>query len=239
MCSATANGQKRIAQLIDPDKIRSRQQLYKVAQAGREAGLDYFFFGGSLITQPREFDLVEELKRMCSIPVVLFPSGPAQLNAHADAVLFLSLISGRNAEYLIGHHVVAAPIIAAMDLECIPTGYMLVDTGATNTAIYMSHTAPLPYHKGDVAAATALAGQLLGLKLLYLDAGSGARTTVHPAMVEAVRRATTLPLVVGGGIRNAKQARALMDAGADILVCGTAAEENPHIIAQLCAEKCL
>jgi putative glycerol-1-phosphate prenyltransferase len=103
----------------------------------------------------------------------------------------------------------------------------------------MSHTAPLPYHKGDVAAATALAGQLLGLKLLYLDAGSGARTTVHPAMVEAVRRATTLPLVVGGGIRNAKQARALMDAGADILVCGTAAEENPHIIAQLCAEKCL
>jgi putative glycerol-1-phosphate prenyltransferase len=145
-------------------------------------------------------------------------------------VLFLSLISGRNAELLIGHHVTAAPTIKAVGLEAIPTGYMLVDGGRPTTVSYVSQTLPIPHDKPGIAAATALAGELLGLQTIYLDTGSGALRSVSPAMIAAVRGTVNIPLIVGGGIRDAAQARALCEAGADVLVVGTAFEQDPELI---------
>ena len=162
--------------------------------------------------------------------MVLFPGSPAQLSQHADAVLFLSLISGRNPELLIGHHVTAAPTVKALGLEAIPTGYMLVDGGKPTTVSYVSQTAPIPYDKPGIAACTALAGELLGLRTIYMDTGSGALRTVSPAMIAAVRQAVDLPIIIGGGIRDVETARRLCDAGADVLVLGTAFEQDPELI---------
>ncbi|MCB0813121.1 MAG: phosphoglycerol geranylgeranyltransferase [Flavobacteriales bacterium] len=171
---------------------------------------------------------MKRVKDLSDRPVVLFPGSPAQLSGHADALLFLSLISGRNPELLIGHHVTSAPTVKALGLEAIPTGYLLVDGGRMTTAHYVSQTSPIPHDKPGIAAATALAGELLGLKAIYLDTGSGAPRTVAPDMVKAVRQAVDLPIIVGGGIRSTEQAQALCEAGADMLVVGTAFEEDPE-----------
>jgi putative glycerol-1-phosphate prenyltransferase len=164
--------------------------------------------------------------------VVLFPGSVTQLSAHVDAVLFLSLISGRNPELLIGQHVVAAPRIKALQLEAVPTGYLLIDGGKPTTASYISNTQPIPANKAGIAAATALAGELLGLRCIYIDAGSGAANPVPIEMIRAVREACSLPLIVGGGIRSRAQADAAYAAGADLLVIGTAIEEEPEMIAE-------
>jgi putative glycerol-1-phosphate prenyltransferase len=235
--NARNEGKKLFAQLLDPDKIGTREQLYEIARIAEDVHLDLFLFGGSLITKPETFDILKELKAMCKVPVVLFPSSPAQIRTGADAVLFISLISGRNAEYLIGHHVTSAPYLKSIGIEILPTGYMLVDAGAPNTALYVSNTYPIPSNKPEIAVATAIAGEMLGLKLIYLDAGSGAAKAVNPEMVAAVRKATSIPLIVGGGVKSAAQAKALHNAGADIIVVGTAAENNPGFISELCALK--
>src|SRR5690606_8334110 len=173
---------------------------------------------------------VQLVRRWSDRPVVLFPGSPAQLSRHADAVLFLSLISGRNPELLIGHHVTAAPTMKALGLEAIPTGYMLIDGGKPTTVSYVSQTVPIPHDKPGIAAATAMAGEMLGLRTIYMDTGSGASRTVSPEMIATVRGAVDLPIIIGGGIRDAATARTLTAAGADVLVVGTAFEEDPERI---------
>lgn len=216
--------------LIDPDFGQDEVRLERTVQNACMAKADLVFVGGSLLTSAAFDRCVELVKQWSDRPVVLFPGSPSQLSTHADAVLFLSLISGRNPELLIGHHVLAAPTVKALGLEAIPTGYMLVDGGRTTTAHYVSQSSPIPHDKPGIAAATALAGELLGLRSIYLDTGSGAPRTVSPEMIAAVRATVDLPIIVGGGIRTAEQARQLCAAGADVLVVGTAFEEDPERI---------
>lgn len=226
-----------IAQLVDPDDVADFDAATDLVRRAEDAGVDLFLAGGSLITRSADFDLVRTLKEITSIPVVIFPSTPAQIHTAADAILFLSLISGRNPEYLIGHHVAAAPLLRKTKIEVIPVGYMLVDCGSATTASYISHTFPLPYNKPEIAASTALAGEMLGVRLLYLDGGSGADRTVSPDMVKVVRAWTRLPLIVGGGINSTTEAEALIEAGADVLVSGNGSRENPELIQSLCELK--
>lgn len=226
-------GQTLLAQLIDPDFILDLDHLIDIVQSGEKAGVDYFFFGGSLIEKKQEIDLLSAIKKITSIPVILFPSSPGQIDSNADAILFLSLISGRNPEFLIGNQVLAAPILKNSGLEILPTGYMLISCGAQTTAEYISNTASIPYSKNGIAATTALAGQYLGLKLIYLDGGSGAAKTVSPEMVASVRKQVDLPIIVGGGIKTPEDAIALSHAGADLIVIGNAAEKNPNLILEL------
>lgn len=228
--AAKVRGQKLLAVLIDPDFGQDEALLERTVQNACMAKADLLFVGGSLLTTASFDHCVGLVKRWSDRPVVLFPGSPAQLSAHADAVLFLSLISGRNAELLIGHHVTAAPTVRALGLEAIPTGYMLVDGGKPTTVSYVSQTVPIPHDKPGIAAATAIAGELLGLRTIYMDTGSGAKRTVSPEMIAAVRASVELPIIVGGGIRDAATAKALCDAGADVLVVGTAFEQDPELI---------
>jgi putative glycerol-1-phosphate prenyltransferase len=230
--SAQTAGRKLLAVLIDPDFGQDEKRLERTVQNACMAKADLIFVGGSLLTTATFDKCVQRVQQLSDRPVVLFPGSPAQLSRHADAVLFLSLISGRNPELLIGHHVTAAPTIRAMGLEAIPTGYMLVDGGKPTTVSYVSQTVPIPHDKPAIAAATAMAGELLGLRTIYMDTGSGAERTVSPAMLTAVRQSVRLPIIVGGGIRDGRTARALCEAGADVLVVGTAFEQDPeHILA--------
>ncbi|MBK8499706.1 MAG: geranylgeranylglyceryl/heptaprenylglyceryl phosphate synthase [Flavobacteriales bacterium] len=229
---AKVRGRKFLAVLIDPDFGQAETRLEKTVQNACMAKADLLFVGGSLLTSASFDHCVKRVKEIADRPVVLFPGSPAQMSKHADAVLFLSLISGRNPELLIGHHVTAAPTIKAMGIEAIPTGYMLVDGGRPTTVSYVSQTLPLPHDKPGIAAATAIAGELLGLRTIYMDTGSGAQRTVSPAMISAVRKSVGLPIIIGGGIRDSVTASALCEAGADVLVIGTAFEEDPeHIFA--------
>ena len=231
---AKGSQRKLLAVLIDPDFGQDDAVLERTVQNACMAKADLLFVGGSLLTTASFDRCVERVKELSDRPVVLFPGSPAQLSRHADAVLFLSLISGRNPELLIGHHVTAAPSIKALGLEAIPTGYMLVDGGRPTTVSYVSQTVPIPHDKPGIAAATALAGELLGLRTMYMDTGSGAPRTVSPAMIAAVRKAVDVPLIVGGGIRDAATARILCEAGADVLVVGTAFEQDPELIFAMC-----
>lgn len=230
--AAKAEQRKMLAVLIDPDFGQDETLLERTVQNACMAKADLLFVGGSLLTSTSFNHCVKRVQELSDWPVVLFPGSPAQLSQHADAVLFLSLISGRNPELLIGHHVAAAPTVKAMGLEAIPTGYMLVDGGKPTTVSYVSQTVPIPHDKPGIAAATALAGELLGLRTIYMDTGSGALRCVSPEMIAAVRANVDLPIIVGGGIRDAATARALCEAGANVLVVGTAFEKDPeHIFA--------
>lgn len=235
--AARSEGRKLLAVLIDPDFGQDEAALERTVQNACMAKADLIFVGGSLLTSTAFDRCVQRVKELASSPagdrpVVLFPGSPSQLSAHADAVLFLSLISGRNPELLIGHHVTAAPRVRALGIEAIPTGYMLVDGGKPTTVSYVSQTVPIPHDKPGIAAATALAGAYLGLRTIYMDTGSGAARTVAPAMISAVRSQVDLPIIVGGGIKDAATARGLCEAGADVLVVGTAFEQDPeHIFA--------
>ena len=228
--SAKREGRRQLAVLIDPDLGADDALLERTIQNACMAKADLIFVGGSMLTTASFEQCVKRVKELSDRPVVLFPGSPSQLSRHADAVLFLSLISGRNPELLIGHHVLAAPTVKAMDLETIPTGYMLVDGGKPTTVSYVSQTVPIPHDKPGIAACTALAGELLGLRTIYMDTGSGASRTVSPEMISAVRDTVSCPIIVGGGIRDAATARSLCDAGADVLVMGTAFEQDPELI---------
>lgn len=218
-----AAGKKAFAILLDPDKLRL-EDCPALAQRIGAAGIDFIFVGGSLLMNDNLHQVVPALKAHTDVPVILFPGSIYQIHSDADAILFLSVISGRNPEMLIGNHVVAAPIIKQSGLEVLPTGYMLVDTGRTTSVHYMSNTRPIPYEKSDIAVCTAMAGELLGLGLIYIDGGSGAQQTVSTEMISAVAGAIEIPLIVGGGIRNRAQAEALLKAGADLIVIGNALE---------------
>lgn len=225
--SAKKAGRKSLAVLVDPDKPAQLDQLLAYAKEGL---IDFFFVGGSLLTDGKLEACVEKIKTACPVPVVLFPGSTAQVDPQADALLLLSLISGRNAHLLIGQHVIAAPLLRTSGLELLPTGYMLIESGPLTTAAYMSHTMPIPRSKADIAACTALAGEQLGLKLIYLEAGSGAEQPVPPAMIRAVRSVLHIPLMAGGGIRTAEAAHAACRAGADVIVIGNAFEQSPEIL---------
>lgn len=222
---ACRQGRKQLAVLIDPDKT-SRDRLQHLSAMAGKGMIDYFFWGGSLVSEAQAEYYFSFLKAHTDRPVILFPGNIYQLNPQADAVLLLSLISGRNADLLIGQHVLAAPRIKRLQLEAIPTGYLLIDGGKPTSVGYMSNTQPIPADKPEIARCTALAGEMLGQRTIYLDAGSGARQPVSAEMIAAVRAEVKLPLIVGGGIRQVAQAEAALQAGADVLVVGNGLEEN-------------
>ena len=171
-------------------------------------------------------EIISSLKKECEIPIVLFPGNHSQISNKADGILFLSLISGRNPEYLIGQHVNAAPVLAKSKLEVIPTGYMLIENGKATSVEYISQTKPIPRNKTDIALATAMAGEMLGLKMIYLEAGSGAKHPVPVKMIKSLAATLKIPIIVGGGIRSKKQMQKAFKAGADIVVVGTAIEKG-------------
>lgn len=220
------------AVLIDPDK-NSAESVKNMIDVSLDAGVDFFFVGGSLMTNDQLGETIRLLKSQDEIPVVIFPGSTLQINKDADAILLLSLISGRNPDLLIGHHVIAAPYLRDSGLEVLPTGYMLIDSGRMTTALYMSNTTPIPQDKEDIAACTALAGQMLGMKMIYMDGGSGALNPIPGKMIRSVKNALNVPLVVGGGIRSAAAASEACKAGADLVVIGNALEENPSLIKEI------
>jgi putative glycerol-1-phosphate prenyltransferase len=229
-----ANTNKAFAVLIDPDKL-NEQALSDTIQLAIDAKVDYFFVGGSLVVTDTLDKVVTTIKAACSIPVVLFPGSPDQITPNADALLYLSLISGRNPELLIGQHVISAPFVRQSGLEIIPVGYMLVDGGTPTTVSYISNTNPIPANKNDIASCTAMAGEMLGLKVIYMDAGSGAQTAIPSAMIQEVSKYIKIPLIIGGGITSAAKAKENCLAGADIIVVGNAVEKDPALISEIAA----
>jgi putative glycerol-1-phosphate prenyltransferase len=220
---------KQLAVLIDPDKL-SPKQLEDTAKKAQQAGVNFLFVGGSLLTSDTLFHCVRILKENSDIPVVLFPGNTYQIARNADAMLFLSLISGRNPDMLIGMHVLAAPYLKLSGLETIPTGYMLIDSGKPTAVTYMSNSFPIPSDKKDIAACTAMAGEMLGLKLIYMDAGSGAAVTIPEEMISFVKDSIDVPMIIGGGIKTPETLRKILAAGADVAVVGNRFEEHPELI---------
>jgi len=232
LMESKARGEKKFAVLIDPDKLRlnSIDDIVKIAE---EAKVDYFYIGGSLIVNNMLDEVISEIKKKSDIPTILFPGNSYQLSYKADGILFLSLISGRNADLLIGNHVISAPYLKISGLEVMSTGYMLIDGGVSTTVQYISNTTPIPPTKHDIALSTALAGEMLGMKQIFMDAGSGAKQCVSPAMIEAVSSAIDIPVIVGGGIKTGEQAAAAVKAGADVVVVGNAIETDPELIFEI------
>ncbi len=229
MIQAKQEGKKKFAVLIDPDKMRL-DAYDEIVHSAIEHKVDYFFIGGSLIVNDVLDEVLISIRKKCNIPLILFPGNSHQLSYRADGILFLSLISGRNADLLIGKHVIAAPFLKMSPLEVLPTGYMLIDGGRPTTVSYMSNTLPIPSNKNDIALTTALAGQYLGLKLIFLDAGSGADQPVSSGMISAVSSAIDIPLIVGGGIKTPEKIEENLLAGADLIVIGDAIEKNASLL---------
>ena len=221
-----------MAQLIDPDRA-PEEMLAAAAEHAAQAGADLFLVGGSL-TSVSVSSVTGRLKKLTHKPVILFPGDLTQLTEEADAILLLSLISGRNPELLIGNHVIAAPHLRHMRDRIIPVGYMLVDCGSRTSVEYMSQTSPLPYDKHDIAVATALAGEMLGMAAIYLEGGSGAARPVAPAMIRAVRSELQIPLITGGGLDTPGKIEEAFVAGADMVVTGNGCEQDPMLIREAC-----
>ena len=226
-------GKKSIAVLIDPDKAEDVIRLKHLVHLANENCVDFFFVGGSLITMPNLAEVIQVIKEDVNIPVVLFPGSAMQIDPSADAILFLSLISGRNPDLLIGQHVQAAPILKNNHMEVMPTGYMLISSGRTTSVAYISNTTPIPEDKYSLAACTALAGEMLGLRLIYLDAGSGAEREISARMISAVRKSINVPMIVGGGINTPQKALSALEAGADMIVIGNALEKSPDLLTEI------
>jgi putative glycerol-1-phosphate prenyltransferase len=222
-------GKKKLAVLIDPDKMRLGK-LDQIIDLSIRCRVDYFFIGGSLLVNSQLDQCLQTIRELCQIPMILFPGNSYQLSNKADAILFLSLVSGRNPDLLIGQHVIAAPYLKLSALEVLPTGYMLIDGGVGTTVLYMSNTSPIPSDKSDIAVCTAMAAEMLGLKLLFMDAGSGASRPVPAEMIESVRGAVSIPIIVGGGIKSADKVQENLKAGADLIVIGNAFEHDPSLM---------
>ena len=231
---ARVQGKKSFAVLVDPDKT-DLQQMDTLLSLGEQAKIDYWFVGGSLVISSQLDELVRHIKKNTSVPVVLFPGSPSQVTRHADALLYLSLISGRNPELLIGQHVLSAPFVKQSGLEILSTGYIVVDGGAPTTVSYISNAAPIPADKEDIALCTALAGEMLGMKLIYMDAGSGARQPITTSMIKRVADQISIPLIVGGGIKTPEKAQENCKAGADLIVVGNAIEKEVSLISEISA----
>ncbi|MDB5229901.1 MAG: (S)-3-O-geranylgeranylglyceryl phosphate synthase [Chitinophagaceae bacterium] len=218
--------------LVDPDKVDAAK-IDQLVSLATDASVDYFFLGGSLVISNNLDECIQQIKSLCDIPVILFPGSPSQLSKYADAVLYLSLISGRNPELLIGQHVISAPAVKQSGLEIIPTGYMVIDGGAPTTVSYISNAAPIPSDKNEIAMCTAMAGEMLGMKLIYMDAGSGAKKAITEDMISHVAHHIEAPLIIGGGITDPEKAYLNCRAGADVIVVGNAIEKDPSLIKEI------
>ncbi|HTI93571.1 MAG TPA: geranylgeranylglyceryl/heptaprenylglyceryl phosphate synthase [Puia sp.] len=227
-------GQKSFAVLIDPDNVNA-EKIEELTSLAVSAKVDYLFVGGSLVISNHLDEVVQQIRSACSIPVILFPGTPSQVSRYADGLLYLSLISGRNPELLIGQHVISAPAVRKSGLEIISTGYMVIDGGAPTTVSYISNASPIPADKNEIALCTAMAGEMLGMKLIYMDAGSGARHPIREEMIASVASHIEIPLVVGGGIRDAEKAYLNCKAGADVIVVGNAIEKETSLIREMAA----
>jgi phosphoglycerol geranylgeranyltransferase len=225
-------GQKSFAVLIDPDKV-TIEKIDELTSLSVKAGVDYLLVGGSLVISNRLDEVVQRIKKNCDIPVILFPGSPSQISRFADALLYLSLISGRNPELLIGQHVISAAIVKQSGLEIMSTGYMVIDGGAPTTVSYISNATPIPADKIEIALATAMAGEMLGMKLIFMDAGSGAKRAISESMIEKVAQTIAVPLVIGGGISDPEKAYRNCKAGADMIVIGNAIEKDASLIHEM------
>lgn len=224
-------GLKQFSILIDPDKY-TPESLLNVINEANSNNIDFFLIGGSLLSEDIE-KYTSIIKENSEIPVILFPGSFFQITSKADAILFLSLISGRNPDYLINNQVIAAPYIKKKNLEAIPTSYILVEGEKTTSVEYISNTKPIPSDKTDIIKATAIAGEMLGHKIIYLEAGSGASKAISAAVISEIKKSVNLPLIVGGGIKTPGCVSKLISAGADIIVVGNSIEENPELIEPL------
>jgi putative glycerol-1-phosphate prenyltransferase len=232
LCERKANGRKSFAVLIDPDKV-DNEKMHRLLELAHAAKVDYFLVGGSLVISNYLDTCVQFIKKNSSIPVILFPGSHTQVSKYADALLYLSLISGRNSDLLIGQHVISAPAVRKSGLEILSTGYMVIDGGAPTTVSYISNASPLPADKDDIAMCTAMAGEMLGMKLIYMDSGSGAKRPITESMIETVSRHISVPLFIGGGITNPEKAYLNCKAGADIIVVGNAIEKDESLIMEM------
>lgn len=227
-----SQGKKSFAVLIDPDKINLKS-LSIILENAENANVDFIFIGGSLMVTTKLDEMVLHIKKETSIPLLIFPGSPSQVSRYADGLLYLSLISGRNPELLIGQHVISAPMVKESGLEIISTGYMLIDGGAPTSSSYISNTIPIPSNKNEIAACTAMAGEMLGMKTIYMDAGSGAKTAITEEMIKTVASQITIPLIIGGGIREPEKAFVNCKAGADIIVVGNAIERDAGLVTEM------
>ena len=226
-------GQKSIAVLLDPDKAKGNK-LRNLLEIAQKSQTDYVLVGGSLTFNSID-NLIEEVKSQCSIPVILFPGNLLQLTHKADAILLLSMISGRNPELLIGNHVIAAPHLKDIKEKLISVGYILINSGMKTSVEYISQTEAIPSDKPEITVATALAGEMLGLKMIYLEAGSGASSPVPLKIVKAVRENISVPLAVGGGIKDKDEVEAFFKAGANLVILGNGCEKNPELLKDACS----
>jgi putative glycerol-1-phosphate prenyltransferase len=221
--------------LLDPDRL-SLDELESRAQLCADAGADAILVGTSLmLSASSNTKLFDRLRQAVEIPVISFPGDAGQVVGSAHAILFLSMVSGRNAELLIGQHVRAAPLLKDAGVEVIPTAYMLIESGTLTSVEYISATRPIPRGKDDIAMAHALAAQYLGMKLVYLETGSGAAASVPASMIQAVSQYVDLPVIVGGGVRDPEAAREKVEAGAAFVVTGTVVEDDPGRLRELSA----
>jgi putative glycerol-1-phosphate prenyltransferase len=223
---------KSIALLLDPDKS-DRKYLRSILKTAEECKTDFILAGGSLTFSGID-QLIDSIRQLCQIPVVLFPGNLLQLSHKADYILLISLISGRNPELLIGNHVIAAPYLSNVRERLISTGYILIGCGSKTSVEYISQTEAIPSDKPEIIVATAMAGEMLGLSMVYLEAGSGASAHVPVSVIKSVRENISVPLTVGGGIRNKNEVKEIFNAGADLIVLGNGCEKNPGFLAEAC-----
>lgn len=232
MINEILSKKKKTGLLLDPDKAKG-ESLINILKIAEQYKADFIFAGGSITFNNIEV-LIDLIKQNCSIPVVLFPGNLLQLSHKADAILLLSLISGRNPELLIGNHVIAAPYLKDVRSKVIPVGYILISCGSKTSVEYISQTEAIPSDKKDIVVATAMAGEMLGLKMIYLEAGSGASRTVPADIISSVRKNISIPVAVGGGIRTREQIREIYNAGAEILIIGNGCEKRPELLIDAC-----
>lgn len=226
-------GEKSIALLIDPDKTQQKG-LVNILKIASECGTDYILAGGSITFNSIDV-LISQIKELCKIPVVLFPGNLLQLNRQADLILLLSLISGRNPELLIGNHVIAAPYLRSVREKLISVGYILVGCGGKTSVEYISQTEAIPSDKTDLVVATALAGDMLGLNMIYLEAGSGAMMPVPPYIIREVKKNISVPLAVGGGIKSGEDISLAFNNGANLIILGNGCENDPYLLVEACS----
>lgn len=219
-----------IAVLIDPDKTHCEEQLKKIAGIYKQPEIDFFFIGGSTVDPQKIDDVCQFLKTNSAVPLLLFPGSSQQLSKHADALLYLTLVSGRNPNYLIEQHVSSSLEVIQMDIEVIPTAYLLIDGGTNSAVARISQTQPIPSYEIELATRTALAAILQGKKIIYLEAGSGALQSIPSAMIQEIQKHTHTPLIVGGGIRNIADLRKYRDLGVHVMVIGNKIEEDLNFI---------
>jgi phosphoglycerol geranylgeranyltransferase len=226
--AAKKRGKKLFAVLVDPDKFNP-----EVIHEANRSKVDFLFIGGSGLKEKKFHQCMNAVKRLTKIPIIIFPGGREQVSEKADGLLLLSLISGRNPDYLIGEHIRAAKQLKKSKLEILPTGYILINGGTKASTHKVSRTSPIKHTDTELAASTAIAGELLGMKLIYLEAGSGAKKSLSPKMIRAVKKNISCPIIAGGGINSAKKAKEMGRAGADIIVVGNAIEKDCTLVSKI------